>query len=100
MAIKVTYSVKSVADASATFSSVDDCKDKLSIGSSSELENVASKQTKANEWAIDSDGNVTFASFYANTDDRDVQKQAYLDKVAELSLTRKYDFTEVSVEEL
>ena len=98
MAIKVTYKVQSKENPSATFSSVDDCKSKLSIPAHSDLANVGEKQTKANEWAIDGDGNVTYASFYASESDRDAAKTAYQNKLTELGVTRKYFMTQVSSE--
>lgn len=100
MARKVTYMMKSVADATATFSSVADCKEKLTIPAHADLVNVLSKKTKDDEWSIDGDGNVLRACFYASEDDYNAQKTAYKAKLTELGVTRKYYMDTISAEDV
>lgn len=100
MARKVTYYMRSVADSTATFDSVADCKEQLVVPAHAELVNVGGKKTAADEWAIDAEGNVTRACFYANEADDIAQKAAYREKMIELGVTRLYYHEEKSVEEV
>lgn len=85
MAIQVKNKVISIADPSATFSSVADCKTQLGIPFHGVNTINDDLKTQEDEWEIDSDGNVYLICYYENLENRSTAKDRYMERVNELA---------------
>ena len=99
MAIRDKKKFVSASEPSRTWSSVAEFKTAMNITDDGPFKNVASKQSKANEWFLE-DGVVHAYVFYANIDDRNAAQTPYKNAVASAGDKRKYIMYHLASEEV